>query len=92
MIIESNNIPPGLTGGVMKLLCFISEKPGSNCNAIAESLGVTASNITSVMDTAERCNLAVRVRKPGDRRMYSCQLTDVGIGIVDQLKPEGEIK
>jgi len=88
MIIESNNIPPGLTGGVMKLLCFISENAGSNCHAIAEALNVTPSNITSVMDTAERCHLAVRVRKPGDRRMYSCQLTDIGIGIVDQLKPQ----
>lgn len=89
MIIETNNIPPTLSGGTLKIICSIADNPGCSCTDVAEAIGVSTAAVTGGVDVAEVCQLAARVPNESDRRKWSLQLTDVGQAMVEKLKPEG---
>ncbi len=89
MIIDTNNIPPSLTGGILRLLCAIHDNPNSTCAEIAEAVDRSTAAITGLMDHAEILHLAYRLPHESDRRKWSLELTDIGQAMVEKLKPEG---
>lgn len=88
MIIETNHIPPTLSGGTLKLICTVADLPGCSCTDVAERLGVSLAAITGLVDVAEICQLVIRVSHPEDRRKWSLQLTDIGEAMVMKLQPK----
>ena len=91
MIIETNNIPPTLSGGTLKILCAVASDPGCSCTDVAEQIGITTAGVTAGVDVAETCQLILRIPHQEDRRKWSLQLTDIGEAMVKNLQPEGAI-
>jgi DNA-binding MarR family transcriptional regulator len=52
---------------------------------LAEELGVTPRNITTIVDGLEREGLLARRPDPGDRRAVWLELTPLGVSSIDQI-------
>lgn len=55
---------------------------------LAEALGMTARNITAIVDALEEAGLAVRVPHPNDRRATVVRLTEAGRCETDRARGE----
>lgn len=88
MTIETKNIPPDLTGGTIRLLGAVSDKPGVNRTEAAEMLGLSSHALIECANMAETCGL-IEVAKSDDFRKRELYLTKAGQVIVDGMKGKG---
>lgn len=70
----------GLSSGALDVLIRLSTTPevGMNLGALARSAGVSARNVTGLVDTLERDGLVERVPDPHDRRSVLARITPAG--------------
>jgi DNA-binding MarR family transcriptional regulator len=69
----------GLSSGALDILIRLSALPdGSNLGVLATAAGVSARNVTGLVDTLERDGLVTRVPDPRDRRSVLAKITPAG--------------
>lgn len=88
MIIETNNIPPELSGGTLRILCAVHDLGEPTCEEIAERIHTSLAAVHMGSGYAEVSALLSRGHYKDDERDYTVQLTDIGAAIVNRLKPE----
>lgn len=77
----------GLTTPQYRVLRRLHGSPQSAAQ-LAEGLGVTAGNLTGVLDRLESAGLMTRERDPGDRRSLRLHLSPAGQALVDRAAPQ----
>ena len=80
----------GLSVAKFNLLMVVwtSDEGSLPMSEASERMSVTGANITKLMDGLEADGLAIRARKPGDRRVVLAELTPKGREIIDRILPE----
>jgi DNA-binding MarR family transcriptional regulator len=69
----------GLSSGAMDILIRLSTaEDGMAPNALAQAAGVSARNVTGLLDTLQREGLAERTPDPHDRRSIRATITEKG--------------
>jgi DNA-binding MarR family transcriptional regulator len=68
----------GLSSGALDLLIRLSAVETSNLKDLATSAGVSARNVTGLVDTLERDGLVQRTPDPTDRRSVLARITPAG--------------
>jgi DNA-binding MarR family transcriptional regulator len=69
----------GLSSGALDVLIRLSAlEDGSKLSALATAAGVSARNITGLVDTLERDGLVERIPDPTDRRSVLAKITTAG--------------
>lgn len=66
---------------------YLAEEKQRPLNEIAKELGVTAPNITYLLQTLEKEGLAEKVPSKRDRRVFYAHLTPAGEALCDALLP-----
>jgi DNA-binding MarR family transcriptional regulator len=84
-------IDSGLTLTQLRSLFLIANKGNTNFRKLAETLRVTPSNVTGIVDRLEQQGLVSRTQNLEDRRETMLQATDKGKALVANLR-EAEIK
>ncbi len=67
-----------VTAAQLRILGLVERTPGINLSAVADDLGVHASNATRACDRLVRAGLLSRADSERDRRHLSLDLTDEG--------------
>ena len=70
------------------LLCTLKEKGELSSGAIAEALGLSASNASKVIASSEKKNLISRVLCEKDKRQMFFSLTPIGKEKIETLRNE----
>lgn len=79
----------GLTMTQLRVLFLVRENQGASAGMLAESLKVTPSTLTRIMDRLVRNHLVRRQMDDGDRRLVRHYLTPVGQDMVAELERTG---
>jgi DNA-binding MarR family transcriptional regulator len=74
-----------LTIPQLKSLFFIKFKKVTNFKTLAEAMGVTASNVTGIIDRLVVQGLVQREENPENRRMLTLRLTRKGDALLNEL-------
>ena len=82
-------ISSGLSVTQLKSLFLIAEKGSTNFRGLAETLGVTPSNVTRIIERLVEQGLVSRTENPEDRREQVLQATDKGRSRLNSLKETG---
>jgi len=72
---ESHMREQGLTPQRMRLLSLLRENGSMKMGALGDELGVTATNITALVDALEKDDMVTRKSHPTDRRTTLIELT-----------------
>lgn len=78
-----------LTVAQLKCLVLIASERSTNSKRLAEALGVTPANITSIADRLVEQGLVSRRENPEDRRMLLIELTEKGDNLLRNLRERG---
>jgi len=78
-----------LTLPQLKTLFFISCQGTTNTKTVAESFGVTSSNMTGIIDRLVKQGLVNRQENPANRRMYELRVTKRGEDKIAELRQTG---
>ncbi|PJN29444.1 MarR family winged helix-turn-helix transcriptional regulator [Kitasatospora sp. CB02891] len=78
----------GLSAGALDLLTRLgnADADGLTIGALARAAGVSSRNVTGLVDTLERENLARRVQHPDDRRSVRVTISPVGREWLDAFR------
>lgn len=76
----------GLTPARTHLLWELFHRGPSSQRVLADALGVTARNVTGLVDGLEESGYVTRERHPSDRRTTLVTLTDRGTEVMTQMK------
>jgi DNA-binding MarR family transcriptional regulator len=76
----------GLTLTQIRVLFILRENAGQNARALAETLHVTPSTLTRIMDRLVRDRLVAREEDPEDRRLVRHFLTDTARDMVGAIE------
>ena len=76
----------GLTMTQLRVLFLLREDRGMTARALAESLSVTPSTLTRIMDRLVRSELVQREEDREDRRLVRHYLTPTALGMVSELE------
>lgn len=78
----------GISAGALDILIRLRNAPekAMSMSGLARSIGVTARNVTGLVDTLERDGLARRVRDPHDRRSVLACITPAGLDWVESFR------
>ena len=76
----------GLTMTQLRVLFLLREDQGMTARALAESLSVTPSTLTRIMDRLVRSQLVQREEDREDRRLVRHHLTPTALGMVSELE------
>jgi len=79
----------GLTITQIRVLFILRESEGLTAGALAESLHVTPSTLTRIMDRLVRDRLVTREEDPEDRRLVRHYLTSAARDIVQAIARQG---
>ncbi len=79
----------GLTITQMRVLFILRETEGPTARSLAETLRVTPSTLTRIMDRLVRDNLVTREEDPEDRRLVRHYLTDAARDMVQAIERQG---
>ena len=79
----------GLTMTQLRVLFLLREDEGMTARALAESLSVTPSTLTRIMDRLVRGQLVQREEDPDDRRLVRHYLTQTALDMVGELERTG---
>ena len=79
----------GLTMTQLRVLFLLRESAGLTARALAESLSVTPSTLTRIMDRLVRGQLVQREEDPDDRRLVRHYLTQTALDMVGELERTG---
>jgi DNA-binding MarR family transcriptional regulator len=79
----------GLTMTQVRVLFLLREDQGMTARALAESLSVTPSTLTRIMDRLVRSELVQREEDREDRRLVRHYLTPTALGMVSELERTG---
>jgi DNA-binding MarR family transcriptional regulator len=79
-------IDSGLTLTQLRSLFLIANKGSTNFRRLAETLRVTPSNVTGIVDRLVEQGLVNRTQNPEDRREMTLQTTDEGRALVSNLR------
>lgn len=79
----------GLTLTQLRVLFLLRSEPGLSAGAIAESIRVTPSTLTRIMDRIVRSGLVRRDADEADRRLVRHSLTDAGSRAVEGIERVG---
>jgi DNA-binding MarR family transcriptional regulator len=79
----------GLTMTQLRVLFILRENNGLTARALAETINVTPSTLTRIMDRLVRDRLVNREEDPGDRRLVRHCLTQAGLDIVGEMERTG---
>jgi DNA-binding MarR family transcriptional regulator len=82
----------GLTMTQLRVLFLVREHEGASAGMLAESLNVTPSTLTRIMDRLVRNHLVQRRLDDGDRRLVRHHLTPSGVDMVSELERTGREK
>lgn len=78
----------GLTAPQYRVLRRLHPDGSQSAAQLAEGLGVTAGNLTGVLDRLEAAGLLTRERDPEDRRSLRLRLSPAGAALVDRAAPQ----
>ena len=81
---ESLLVEKGLSPQRLRILASIHERGPRIMSELKEELGVTATNVTALVDSLEKDGLVVRKRHPTDRRATVIELSDK---VMTELSP-----
>lgn len=81
---ESLLVEKGLSPQRLRILGSIHERGPRIMSELKEELGVTATNVTALVDSLEKDGLVMRKRHPTDRRATIVELTDK---VMTELSP-----
>ena len=81
---ESLLVEKGLSPQRLRILSSIHERGPRIMSDLKKELGVTATNVTALVDSLEKDGLVVRRRHPTDRRATVIELSDK---VMTQLSP-----
>lgn len=79
----------GLTMTQLRVLFLVREHEGASARMLAESLNVTPSTLTRIMDRLVRNRLVQRRLDEGDRRLVRHHLTPSALDMVSELERTG---
>jgi DNA-binding MarR family transcriptional regulator len=79
----------GLTLTQLRVLFILRESEGLTARALAETLRVTPSTLTRIMDRLVRDRLVTREEDPDDRRLVRHHLTDPARDMVQVIARQG---
>jgi DNA-binding MarR family transcriptional regulator len=79
----------GLTMTQLRVLFILRENAGLTARALAETINVTPSTLTRIMDRLVRDHLVNREEDPADRRLVRHCLTAVGLDMVSEMERTG---
>jgi DNA-binding MarR family transcriptional regulator len=79
----------GLTITQIRVLFILRENEGLTARALAETLRVTPSTLTRIMDRLVRDGLVVREEDPDDRRLVRHSLTVTARDTVEAIERQG---
>lgn len=82
----------GLTMTQLRVLFLVREHEGASARMLAESLSVTPSTLTRIMDRLVRNHLVQRRVDEEDRRLVRHYLTPSGVDMVSELERTGREK
>ena len=82
----------GLTMTQLRALFSLRAEGGSSAGALAETLGVTPSTLTRLMDRLARNQLIRREPDERDRRLVRHVLTDEGMRTVEEVERVGRAR
>jgi DNA-binding MarR family transcriptional regulator len=82
----------GLTMTQMRVLFLLRAESGPSAGALAESLSVTPSTLTRIMDRLVRNQLVQREGDDNDRRLVRHCLTSDGLKMVEELERAGRAR
>ncbi len=72
---ESHMCQPGITPQRMRLMTLLHENGPMMMSSLSDELGVTATNITALVDALEKEEMVARKPHPTDRRATMIELT-----------------
>jgi DNA-binding MarR family transcriptional regulator len=78
--------PLGLEQRQAGVLVRLAENEGKSQHAIAELIGVNATQMVFLTDELERLGLVERRRNPADRRSHALYLTEAGTAMLAQVR------
>ncbi len=81
----------GLSSGAMDLLLRLSSVESAPLKDLAGSAGVSARNVTGLIDTLERDGLVRRTPDPVDRRSVRAEITDAGRDWLESFRKPSEL-
>ena len=81
---ESLLVEKGLSPQRLRILSSIHERGPRIMSELKKELGVTATNVTALVDSLEKDGLVVRTRHPTDRRATVIELSDK---VMTELSP-----
>jgi DNA-binding MarR family transcriptional regulator len=81
----------GLSSGALDLLIRLSMVEASNLKDLATSAGVSARNVTGLVDTLERDGLVERTPDPVDRRSVLARITPAGRDWLDAFRKPSQM-
>jgi DNA-binding MarR family transcriptional regulator len=79
----------GLSLTQLRVLFILRENRGLTARGLAETLNVTPSTLTRIMDRLVRDLFVTREEDPGDRRLVRHCLTPAGLDMVGELERTG---
>ncbi len=82
----------GLTMTQLRVLFLLRTEDGASAGAMAESLKVTPSTLTRIVDRLVRQGLIRREMDDGDRRLVRHYLSDRGASTVEELERGGRAR
>jgi DNA-binding MarR family transcriptional regulator len=74
-----------LTYAQSQVLFHVEQHPGCHMGEVAKAFGVTLAAITQIVDRLEQKKFVARGTEPGDRRVYTLELTVEGKALVGEL-------
>ena len=86
MIIDTDKIPPALSGASIKVLCHLAEHGSITATDVARVARFTTAAATGCMDRLERADLVMRHRTD-DRRKVCLAITYKGRQLVESMRP-----
>ena len=75
-----------ITATQLAVLRILNEKGASNTSFLADSLGVTLSAITAMINRLDRLGMVSRERRPKDRRQVWIKITEKGRKILVEVE------
>ena len=78
----------GLTPSRTRLLWVLGQQGPSTQRSLAEALGVSARNVTGLVDALAETGFVTREPHPTDRRASLVSFTDHGAATVERLRRE----
>jgi DNA-binding MarR family transcriptional regulator len=82
----------GLSSGALDILIRLSTSPdGMAPNALAQAGGVSARNVTGLLDTLQRDGLVERSPDPADRRSIRATITPAGQDWLDAFRKPSQL-